>query len=380
MQSTPDRWETGIFFDSLCFCEAYFHFDRLIKATRQIFKVLRVNLLMEKISQVTTVIGSLPYAEHSKENMFDGLRLQIEAGVDYPCYPQLMAMAEQFLDPLAERVEGFQRVGKVYELSEDAKIPSAPLALECGKIMVEFFDQNPELRGKIKGMKACLTGPITLANEIVIAESKAGGKNPLIYQEPRAVMSEEILMELAALVNSIALEYEKMGFNLISIDEPVLGLLVGRRALFHKTEVYQRVINRALQDLSCYTSVHVCGRISPAVAQLLASSKAKILDHEFTSGQNEKTFTKELLEDNNKTLAVGVIETNVKYKKDAAIEDYIESVDELRSRIQKYNEKFGAENLIFKPDCGFGPLYDTFKEDGLVIAKQKLKNLTTALK
>ena len=103
------------------------------------------------------------------------------------------------------------------------------------------------------------------------------------------------------------------------------------------------------------------------------------MDHEFTTGDNDNSFAPGMFQGKSKTLAVGVIDSNVKYQEGATLDQYVESVDVIVERIKKYQEKFGKENIMFKPDCGFGGLWDSFKEGGQYIVENKLKNLREAM-
>ena len=109
---------------------------------------------MKKISWATTVVGSFPY-ENTKENMEQAFWDQIQAGVDYPCYPQLISMMDQFLEPAIEAESGIVKKGKQYYLDGDFKVPSRPIALEYGHFVLDFLEKYPEVKSKIKGEKQC---------------------------------------------------------------------------------------------------------------------------------------------------------------------------------------------------------------------------------
>ena len=55
---------------------------------------------MSKINWISTVVGSFPYA-NTPQNMEQAFWDEINSGVDIPCYPQLVDMVHQFLDPLS---------------------------------------------------------------------------------------------------------------------------------------------------------------------------------------------------------------------------------------------------------------------------------------
>lgn len=334
-----------------------------------------------KLSHVSTVVGSFPYNGYTPENMTKGIELQLRAGVDYPSYPQLVPMVAQFLDPLVPKNLNLKKIDTLYKLEKfEFQFPDEPIATEYGEFMLQYFKEHSEEKKKIKGMKACLTGPFTIANDIILANGIVDPKPPVIYQEQRAIMFKELLLQIADYMASIARRYSEMGFEIISMDEPVLSLIVGKRkTLFHSDDDIIEILNRALAGIKKYSSVHVCGRISPRLADILLKSNVSIMDHEFTGGENDNSFTKEMFQGTNKTLAVGVIVSNVKYQEGASMEQYVETVDEIIGRIKKYQEKFRKENIMFKPDCGFGGLWSSFKEQGAPLVEQKLKNLRLAM-
>lgn len=333
------------------------------------------------MSRVSTVVGSFPY-NNTPSNMERAFWDEINAGVDYPCYPQLVDMVSQFLDPLCNLNCGLTHAGKIYQIQEDFTPPTSSFATEYGQFVLDFFQKYPEAKTKVKGWKACLTGPFTLAGDILIPQSLSEGKSPIIYQEPRAIMSEALLLKLASMMATIAKTYTEFGAEIISMDEPTLSILVGKRkTLFHTDEKIIEILNTAIAPISKYSSVHICGRLSPRLRDILLSSNVKILDHEFTKGDNEGVFERHMFEREDKILAVGVIQSSVPFQKEGTIETYVESLDVIKQRILKAKENFGSENVIFKPDCGFGGLLASFgPELAPEIVRRKLHGLTQALK
>jgi methionine synthase II (cobalamin-independent) len=335
---------------------------------------------MTKLSGVSTVVGSFPYP-NSPQNMEAAFWDQINAGVDYPCYPQLIGMVEQFLDPVSRLNCGLQKDGKIYRITEEFTPPKTPVATEFGQFVLDFFKKYPEAKAKVKGWKACLTGPFTLAGDIVIPEKLAEDKSAIIYQEPRAIMNASLVEKLAEMMASVAKMYAEMGATIISMDEPTLALIVGKRkTLYHQEDTIINILNKAIAPIQTYASVHVCGRLAPKLRDILLSSNVKIMDHEFTNGDNDGIFEKSMLNREDKTLAYGVLQSSVQFQKDGTLETYSESSDIIRKRIQKAQDSLGAENLIFKPDCGFGGLLASFGQElGSEIVRTKLSRLSQIL-
>jgi 5-methyltetrahydropteroyltriglutamate--homocysteine methyltransferase len=334
-----------------------------------------------KLNWTSTVVGSFPY-DNSPKNMEKAFLDQINNGVEYPCYPQLVGMVEQFLDPAIENGCGIEKKGNQYYLEGEFKIPSSAFALEYGQFVLDFFKKYPELKEKVKGWKACLTGPFTLAGDIIVSPEVVDGKKPIIYQEPRAIMSPDLVVKLAKMMSIIAAKYSEMGASIISMDDPTLGLIIGKRRIFFHTEDFiTETLDTAISTITSNSSLHVCGRVSPKLRDILLNSKVNILDHEFVKGDNEGVFEKSMFNREDKSLAYGVIESNIPYQTDGKVENYVESPALMEKRILAAVDEIGAENLIFKPDCGFGGLKASFGTDmASEIVRRKLKVLSETMK
>ena len=329
----------------------------------------------------TTVVGSWPLI-HSNENMERIFNDLIQMGIDFPCYPQLNSMISQFLSPLTKEISPLEEINNKFYLSDDFKITKNPVALEYGEFIKSFFDKQPELLKQIKGTKACLTGPITLASEIILKGKVANGIKARVFTEPRAIMVDWIVEKIAEIMKQVGKEYNKMGIDIISMDEPLLGVLIGRRVLFHSEEFILEILNKSISEIKSLSSIHVCGRISPKCRDILLQTDVNILDHEFrTNEENFDIFQKEHLTRNDKLLALGVVKSKFLPVEGYEINDYVEGIDSLENYIRKAFKLYGKENLIIKPDCGFLPLRDMFGEKiGYEIAKRKINNMIQALR
>ncbi|MBN2156494.1 MAG: hypothetical protein JW776_10660 [Candidatus Lokiarchaeota archaeon] len=334
---------------------------------------------MKKLGWTTTVVGSLPLT-NTPENLIRGVKAQINCGIEYPCYPQLVPMIDQFLDPIVDMNVGLvKNHGRFYLEADELKLPKDPFALEYGQFMVEFFKDNPDYRKKIKGWKACLTGPFTLASEIIIPESVVHKPKISLFRDTTAILSYDMVMGLAKMMSRIASEYDKMGADIISMDEPMLGIIVGRKTYYHTEDEALNIINQAISTISRHSSVHVCGRIAPKLRNLLLESNVEIMDHEMTSGYNLKLFDRELLEQYEKTLAWGVLQTQIQWIADSTADSYIEPINHVKKAIHEAVDQVGKENVILKPDCGFAPLLSIFGEEmGMQVVEGKLRNLAQA--
>ncbi|TXT58246.1 MAG: putative methylcobalamin:homocysteine methyltransferase [Promethearchaeota archaeon] len=330
----------------------------------------------------TTVVGSFPLS-NTNSNMQKAFIDQIDIGIDFPCYPQLLSMTDEFLIPLSEKSSNLVREGHKFFLEDDLSLPEEePIALEYGELVLEFLEKYPDYKKQIKGVKACLTGPFTLASEINLRGEISKGIAPRFFREPKAIMLKKLVEQLARIMKNIAGRYNEMGFDIISMDEPILSLLIGRKTAFFDEKFYIQILNEAISKIEGISSIHVCGRISPNLRDLLLKTNVNILDHEFqTSKSNFDIFKREHFTEPDRFLAMGTLATNFNKREGASINAYVESISSLKAFIKKGFDMFGRENLIIKPDCGFIPLKDIFDENvAYEITYKKLSNMVSAVK
>jgi methionine synthase II (cobalamin-independent) len=339
-----------------------------------------MNLKDDNNGPYSTVVGSFPL-ENTEENLARTIKDQIEIGIDYVCYGQLIDMISQFLSPLSQKIQELTQKNNHFYLCDDFKLPQKPVAVEYGDFLVNFVNKNQDMKAKTKGLKACLTGPFTLASEVILTEKLAEGVRPLLFNEPRAIMVDWIVDKFAEIMGQIGKVYSEMGINIISMDEPILSLLIGKRIMFHSEDFLIRTLNKAISGIKELSSIHVCGEISPKVRDILLETNVNILDHEFqTNPKNFEIFQEKHFTKKDKFLAFGAVKTKFKPIKNGTLSDYVESVPEIQSSIQKAIDLYGKENLFIKPDCGFMPLKDSFGEGfAYQIVLGKLKNMISAL-
>ncbi|TXT67360.1 MAG: putative methylcobalamin:homocysteine methyltransferase [Promethearchaeota archaeon] len=329
----------------------------------------------------STIVGSFPL-QNMQENMARTILDQASLGIDYICYGQLESMISQFLTPLSLEISPLVEEKGIYLLSDDFKIPNTPIAVHYGEYLTKLANEHEDLFRDIKGLKACLTGPFTLASEIILRGDLAKGLKALVFKEPRAIMVDWIIDKLADIMKQVGKAYSDMGINLISMDEPILSLLVGKRILFHSEEFIIRILNKAISGIEELSSIHVCGQISPKLRDLLLQTEVNILDHEFqTSPKNLEIFQKQHFNTENKYLAYGAVRTKFQKIEGASVSEYVEPIPTIKRNIEKVADIYGKENLFIKPDCGFLSLRDSFEEEfAYQIAIKKLQNMVSAIK
>lgn len=294
----------------------------------------------------TTDVGSLPLYDDfrtSKRNVKRATLDKVAAGLDYPCYPQLVGTSEepmnmnlQFLTPMAElgcgvRIDG----GRAHLVGELAK-PDRVVGIERAVFFLDFLRENG-LLSRIKGPKACVTGPFTLAAAI-------DGENILRCGASRT----DVVSVLAEVVASASRELDRMGFRIISLDEPFLSVMLGRRVLYdYGLDFVIETLDGILEGIGNFSAIHICGAITPLVKEVMVRGAADIIDHEFEGiPRNLRAYTRREIEEADKVIGFGCVSSD---------STDVESVDRIRRSAMRGLDLFG-DRLLIKPNCGFGGL------------------------
>lgn len=311
-----------------------------------------------------TYVGSFPL-ENTYDNLIKATYDILSIPVDYPNYVQLEDMIHQFLQPIAESGLGIIREGEKYKLNGKLSLPKYPIATKSLKKLLEIRDNHPNKK-KIKGIKACVTGPFTLSSQIILKSATTGFFGETALSDP------SLVSEIANIVSKIAEDYQKMGADYVTIDEPMLSIIVGRKILLNQysdTKIIE-IINQSLKNINSLKGIHVCGKISRRLAETLLQTDIKVLDHEFKDTESNFTsYKKSDFEKNNKKIGLSVSSSK---KLD------IESISEIEILLNKGIQTFGKENiLMIKPDCGFRGLneHGNLQSDAYISSLAKLKNI-----
>ncbi|MFQ6094909.1 MAG: uroporphyrinogen decarboxylase family protein [Candidatus Bathyarchaeia archaeon] len=301
--------------------------------------------------------------EDSPHNRERCLKDLIAVGIDFPNYPQLIEMGEQFLDELAEQNCGIVKGDGGYMLKEkEIGEPASPPGLEPYKWTVDHL-KSKEILNKIK-LKSSVTGPFTLASYIKIRSGTS------LFNT--AISDIEIVRQLANILSESCRVCAENSY-MISIDEPILSVIIGRRIFFkYGEEDIIRIYNELRR--SCrnrLVGTHICGTISPRLAGMLLDTELDFLSHEFhDTPENFKVYDPERVSQSGKILSIGCVSS-----RNPKIED-VEEILGIMERSKQY-----GEDLIFTPDCGFKNLkVDGSRERGYRTAMKKLTNLVEAAK
>ncbi|MCL4436769.1 MAG: hypothetical protein M1503_12125 [Thaumarchaeota archaeon] len=315
-----------------------------------------------------TFVGSFPLKK-TRENIVRCTEDVLSIPVDYPNYAQLEDMGYQFLQPLVDAGLGLARERDGYRLTGELQKPPQPIANEALDILLEL-SRSSRFKGKARGVKACVTGPFTLASRILLDEPKLG-----LFGET-ALTNPEVVERLSEIVAETAVGYRKKGVDYITLDEPILSVIVGRKLLLneHTEAGIVETVNRAFSGVDCLKGIHVCGSISRKLAEILLETHVDVLDHEFKdSERNFDTYRREDFERHNKKLGLAASSSRVLR---------IEPVEEMVSMLKRGIEVFGEENILMvKPDCGFRGLDPEGHPHGIAYSAAigKLRNLRSAV-
>lgn len=327
----------------------------------------------ELLQKTTSDVGSIPLIDdfaNSQRNFRKATTEKLAVGLDFPCYPQLQGTKEspmnmylQFLAPLAKEGRGLSICGEEIHLEEEIDLPDRPVGVERARYFADFLSKN-QIGDHLIAPKACVTGPFTLASSIDREDIFESG-----------ISKKEVILKLSELVSTSCIELERLGFQLINVDEPILSVILGdddkilKKFFGYGKDFIVETLDKVFKTIKVYTGTHVCGTVTPLVKRVLLESRVDIVDHEFCSfPRNLQAYTKRELESRDKLLAFGCVSTT-----DPTVED----VETIKHRIRQGLEHFG-ENIMIKPDCGFGGFLGA--PSAYELSMGKLRNMVQARK
>jgi len=286
----------------------------------------------------TSHVGSFPL-EFAMENV---RRIAVdlrEIGLDVPPYPQLRNFVDIYMEPLVRRNLVSIKNGEYHITTWPSNVD---FFFDDNIVEAEFFSGYAKTLG-FKWLRAPVTGPFTLSSKIHLREG--GGL------EATGVSDVMFVKLMAKYINSVLKYMEKLGYNYLFIDEPILGVLVGsKRLLFNWSEKdVEEVLETVFTNIGGLHGIHVCGRISRKLFDMLAESPSlQILNFEFhDSPENINVIDPGKLSSANKLLAPGVASS-----KNPLVED----LNEVRRLLQTLIEKTKGRVDLVSADCGFGGL------------------------
>ncbi|PKL65716.1 MAG: methionine synthase [Methanomicrobiales archaeon HGW-Methanomicrobiales-3] len=198
-------------------------------------------------------------------------------------------------------------------------------------------------RSKFPKVKGIITGPTTLAHGLHISTPMYRNK-------------EELALDLAAALVVEARALEAAGVALLQIDEPILSTGIADLAIAKQAV---ELIGSSVRIPIC---MHVCGSLGNVLDEILKFN-VNVLDFEFSKNPgNLDILSRRDLE--GKMLGYGCVDSS---------SEEVETVQEIKRRIQKGVELFDPKILLIDPDCGM-------RMRSRESAYWKLKNMCDAAK
>ena len=276
----------------------------------------------------TTVIGSYPlrYEELGPQAVVRSVEEQIAAGVDLVSDGQTRS---DMVSVYAGVLDGMV-IRDMAGLNEKRLHITGRVGLHDPSIFVEDFQLAKRTAGERAGVKAVLTGPVTLAFSSILETKHYKG-----YRD------RQLYLDLSGALLAIADELERAGAAFFQIDEPFFS--VGA-----PMDIAQEAVEAVATGLKGEVALHVCGDVSRVFDRLLGFRGVRVLSHGFagTPG-NLALISREKLEGAGKLLGFGCV--------DSASET-VEAYEEVAGLLHKGVALAGHENLVVHPDCGLRAL------------------------
>ena len=283
----------------------------------------------------TTVVGSYPVVKGGGlRSLFDPLHSAVET-----------AVADQIAAGIDIISDGQVRGDMIGAFA--TKLPGIRDQLVTGKVQpadraITVADTKYALT-KAPKVKGIITGPSTLAHGLHISTPMYRNK-------------EELALDLAAALIVEARSLEASGVTLLQIDEPIFSTGIA------DLNVGKQAIEAITSSVRIPTCMHVCGSLGNVLDEILKFN-VNVFDFEFANN----TANIDLLSRRDlggRMIGYGCVDSSV---------DRVESVAEIKKRIEKGVEIFGPRTMLIDPDCGM-------RMRTRNVAFAKLKNMAEAAK
>jgi len=292
---------------------------------------------------LTSHVGSFPLDpfENAEEVILKDLH---SIGLDVPPFPQLRSFIDIYLEPLA-KAGLITKKGDFYFANPRELLESRPPSIRIPEAE-KTIDVINRSKLKFKKLRAPITGPFTLASQIYFDNPEKGLRATMVSKPDVVSMffKEYVIGSVKVMVN--------LGYGFIVIDEPILGVIIGKRRI-----LYGHTVDSIIQlfeeiykhKMSAEGGIHICGRISDKLFNILVQvTGLDVLNFEFKdTPENIESINAKLLEQYDKYLAPGIVSA-----KKPIIEDYSEVLS-LFTKIHNYVK--GRVNYV-SADCGFSGL------------------------
>jgi 5-methyltetrahydropteroyltriglutamate--homocysteine methyltransferase len=283
----------------------------------------------------TTVVGSYPVVKGSGLlSLFDPLHAavetavtdQIAAGIDIISDGQVRGDMIGAFSGKIPGIKGQEVVGKIQPAAVPITVADTKYA-----------------RSKAPRVKGIITGPSTLAHGLHISTPMYRNK-------------EELAIDLAAALVPEARALEAAGITLLQVDEPILSTGIADLA------VAKDAIDLITKSVRLPVCMHVCGNLANVLDEILKYN-VQVFDFEFSNNPaNLDLMSRRDL--SGRMIGYGCVDSST---------DAVESVADLKKRIEKGVAIFGPKAMLIDPDCGM-------RMRSRNAAFAKLKNMCEAAK
>jgi 5-methyltetrahydropteroyltriglutamate--homocysteine methyltransferase len=283
----------------------------------------------------TTVVGSYPVVKGGGlMSLFDPLHAAVEtavadqigAGIDIISDGQVRGDMIGAFSSKLPGIKGQDVIGKIQPAAGAITVADTKYAIS-----------------KFPKVKGIITGPSTLAHGLHIST-------------PMYRNREELALDLASALIVEAKSLESAGVTLLQIDEPILSTGIADLA------TGKQAVELIASSVRVPTCMHVCGNLANVLDEILKFN-VNVLDFEFSKNpSNLDVLSRRELA--GRMLGYGCVDSS---------SDEIETVHEIKKRIEKGVEYFDPKILLIDPDCGM-------RMRSRETAYWKLKNMCDAAK
>ncbi len=283
----------------------------------------------------TTVVGSYPVVKGGGlKSFFDPLHAaveiavadQIAAGIDIISDGQVRGdMIGAFAGKLPG-IKGQEVTGKIQPAAVQITVADTKYA-----------------RSRAPRVKGIITGPSTLAHGLHISTPMYRNKEELVADLTAALIPEARALEAAGIV-------------LLQVDEPILSTGIA------DLDAAKQAIDLLTKSLRVPVCMHVCGNLGNVIDEILKFN-VHVLDFEFSNNPaNLDLMSRRDLA--GRMIGYGCVDSTT---------ETVESIPEIKRRIEKGVSIFGPKAMLIDPDCGM-----RMRSRNMAFAK--LKNMCEAAK
>jgi len=264
----------------------------------------------------------------------DSFSRKLDSGLDVVNYPQHYDMYQQFLDIIHMAMEK----GTYVVAEKDTVIPEIWVIKEEAKGFYEKIGRKIPLR-------VCITGPLEL-----------------YLKEVGTTLYTDVLMMFAETVRLFAensiFDSKYVKTEVVTLDEPSLGF----QEIFNERDVLIEALERAF-DFKCVEK-HIHLHSSSMVSDLMKIGNLDALSLEYAaSPKNIEGISKNMLMNADKKIRIGISRTDIdsitaelfeRGISKPTIQQFVESKDTIRRRLNIAKRKYGETLAFVGPDCGLG--------------------------